>query len=148
MKYLSRSSLLGALGATAALVAVTLARGGDGNVATTTSTTANSSNVSSGMIVAKDAVTGALRAPTAEEIAALQSPSTAKGARKFAEPVRQLPNGTRAITLDSSTEVYSVAAKTSDGKVRTACVPAEKVEATLKAAQEASLTKKDVLDEK
>lgn len=148
----SRSFLLGALGATAALVAVTLAHGGDTGSSATTTTPVNttpSNSSSAGMMAAKDPVTGALRAPTAEEMAALQ-PKKAEGLReRKSEPVvRQLPNGTLAITLDQSTELSSVAVKDSEGKLHTACVPADKVEATLKAAQEGGLTKKEVLDEK
>ncbi len=155
MKYsLPRTALLGVLGATTALAAVTLARADDccaTTAASSAATTTSASTASAGMMAARDPVTGALRAPTPEEIAALRPAAKLEGTKgkEKAEPVvRQLPNGVLAITADPSLDVYSVAVKGPDGKVRTACVPGDKVEAVMEAAQKANVTKKEVLDEK
>ncbi len=151
---LSRKALLGALGSTAALsalFAVAVAQGGSKAPSTPAPTSANPS--SAGLVAVRDAETGALRAPTAEEAAALQpAPAGGKGGAKIKEAsvpeVRRLPNGAIAMTLDSSFEMASVAVKGSDNKVRRGCMPSDKVETALDAAQNGGLTKKEVLDEK
>lgn len=151
----SRNALLGVLGSTAALsalIAVALARG-DGNSAPAPAVaSAQPNSVSPGMVVSRDPVTGELRAPTPEDMAALQAAAArdAKGASAKVAPLRseRLPNGAVVTTLDDSTMVYSVATVGADGKVQRACVPADRLEATLEAAQKGSPIKKEVRDEK
>ena len=150
-QLLSRSSLLGALGATAALAAVALVRAGDsgGDVTMITSVTSSPSNSSAaGLVAAKDPVTGALRAPTAEEIAALQPSREGKGREGAPLRSQRLANGAVVTTLDSSYDLYEVASKDANGKIQTACVPANQFPAVMKAAQNGDLNKKEVLDEK
>ena len=157
MKYSpSRNAILGVTGVTvalSALLAVASAYGGDDccTSATASSQATNQPNPATpGMIVAKDPVTGQLRAPSAEEMAALQPVRGAGRGEAKEAPLRseRLANGAVVTTLNSSYEVYSVATKDADGKIQTACVPAEKVEAVLDAAKNGTLTKKEVLDEK
>lgn len=102
------------------------------------------------MVAAKDPVTGQLRAPTAEEIAALQPVKPDTKGREGAPALRsqRLPNGAVVTTLDSSYDLYSVASKDADGKIQRACVPASRLDAVVNAAQNGALTKKEVLDEK
>lgn len=109
-----------------------------------------------GSVIARDKKTGELRPATAKEMKHLQAIAAAakekKGPRKPAKLVEtQLPNGAVVTTLDSSYDVYSIATKGADGKIHTACVPGDRVETVLAAAQAAPndhLTKKEVLDEK
>jgi hypothetical protein len=92
-----------------------------------------------GLRVARDAETGALRAPTAEELKALTatpvaSTGTDRAAAK-ASPPRGLitgrinppeivhPDGTIEQELDDSTLMYSVARRGADGKLEMYCVP-------------------------
>ncbi|BDC48490.1 hypothetical protein F183_A08060 [Bryobacterales bacterium F-183] len=93
------------------------------------------SSTSSGMVVVKDPVTGALRAPTAEEYQALTNggtvsggtsrtsgPQTAvKGGGAVAEAAvgTQVlhPDGTVSVRLDDSHAVFAVATRTPDGKI-------------------------------
>lgn len=142
------AGVVGAAAVLVAAVAATMAHGGDPS--TSASSQAPVDPASSGLLAAKDPATGQLRAPTAEEAAQLQStsaPSTKAGARK-AMPVRQLANGAFAVTLDSSYEMASVAVKRADGKVVTACVPANRADSAIAAAQTQPVSTKEVLDEK
>jgi hypothetical protein len=147
----SRKISAGVAGAAAVFVvavAATMAHGGDPS--TSASSQVPADPTVSGLLAAKDPVTGQLRAPTAEEAAQLQ-PVPAKDTKagfKKPQPVRQLANGTFAVTLDSSYEMASVAVKRPDGKVVTACVPANRAEAVLEAAQTQPVVTKEVLDEK
>lgn len=150
MKYsLFRKFLLGALAALAALTAVVVARTGGNDHHLTTATPEAGSPSTAGFVAAKDPVTGALRAPTAEEMAALQSPADVRRAsREPALKSERLANGAVVTTLDRSYDVYSVATKDANGKIQQACVPADKLDATLEAAQGGELTTKEVGDEK
>lgn len=151
---LSRNALLGVLGSTAALsalIGVALVRGGNDPLPSGPVTTHEGSS-GAGMVAAKDPVTGALRAPTAEEMAALQpAPTTTKGNKKqVALRSEQLANGAIVTTLDQSYDLYSVATKDTAGQIRRACVPAPKLDAAMEAAQNHNhmLNPKEVLDEK
>jgi hypothetical protein len=89
-----------------------------------------------GMRVARDAETGALRAPTAEEMKALSTPAaaTGRGAVKTDAPRGLITgrinppeivhaDGTIEQELDDSTVMYSVARRGADGKLEMYCVP-------------------------
>lgn len=81
-----------------------------------------------GMVVVKDPVTGKLRAPTAEEAAALRSatPSVQRNARLVAAPREFAPrHGGVGRVLDESTSVFAVATKT-DGKLNLGEVTGDK----------------------
>lgn len=71
-------------------------------------------------VVVRDAETGQLRAPNAEEAKALNA-SRAKAARSSAAAAapeaRTLPNGAVAMDLDDSTLVYAVARRNADGTI-------------------------------
>ena len=133
----SRNALLGVLGSTAALsalIAVALARG-DGNNAPAPAavTPAQPNNVSPGMVIAKDPVTGELRAPTAEEMVALQAAAPTRKTetkRPVAETFR-LADGTIGVNLDESTMLFGVASKSADGTVQRTCVPSDRLDAAL-----------------
>lgn len=100
------------------------------------------------MVVAKDPVTGALRSATAEEMAALQASVEPKRAGKeTALKSERLPNGAVVTRLDHSYDVYSVATKSADGKIQEACVPADRLEATLQAADSGELKAKEISEE-
>lgn len=149
MKYrLFRSSLFAALlGGSAVLAALLWAHGGgvtDKKQVAASPTIAAKTN-SPGLMAAKDPVTGQLRAPTAEEMAALQ-PET-KG-KEITLRSQRLANGAVVTTLNSSYDLYEIASKGPDGKMQRACVPAANLDALLKAAQNGDLTKKEALDEK
>lgn len=78
------------------------------------------------LVAVKDPVTGELRAPTAEEAAALvESARTASFARTAAPQPRTYttPGGGRGLTLGEATFGLAVARKRADGKVVEACVP-------------------------
>lgn len=147
-----RTSLLGAVTGVAALVAMALAQGGwsGGSDATpgTSKMTASPNSNSPGFMVAKDPATGQLRAPTAEEMAALQSAKSDSKREGAALRSERLPNGAVVTTLDRSYDLYEVASKDSNGKIHEACVPAFQLEAVMQATQNSDLTKKEALDEK
>lgn len=70
-------------------------------------------------VVVRDAETGQLRAPTAEEAKALNA-SRGKAARSSlaaAPEPRTLANGAVAMDLDESTMVFSVARRNADGTI-------------------------------
>lgn len=76
------------------------------------------SQAAPGMVIVKDSVTGKLRAPTASEAAALAAAAKpATSARQGARTVKG-PGGADGLVLDDSTNVYSVATKGPDGKVK------------------------------
>ena len=150
---LSRNALLGVLGSTAALsalIGVTLVRGGNDPLPPTPPATTRAESSGAGMVAAKDPVTGALRVPTAEEIAALQpaAPTTKGKKKEVALRSEQLANGAVVTTLDPSYDLYSVASKDAAGHIHHACVPAGRLDAALEAAQNGKLNTKEVLDEK
>jgi hypothetical protein len=87
-----------------------------------------------GMRVARDPETGALRAPTAEELKALSAPATGRGAAKADLPRGLITgrinppeivhaDGTIEQELDDSTVMYSVMRRGADGKLEMFCVP-------------------------
>lgn len=79
--------------------------------------------------VVKDAATGRLRAPTAEEaaeLAATQPPSSARSARRAAPAEVQHPNGAVSMEVDDSLMMYSVARRNPDGSVAVQCVTGDK----------------------
>jgi len=73
---------------------------------------------STGMIVVKDAETGQLRAPTAEEAAVLTN-TNAKSQTKgpAPQPTTFVTGGGVGLVLDESTTVFAVAKKNPDGTV-------------------------------
>ena len=153
MKYLpSRNALLGVVGATAALsalAAVSIAQDNGSSATAPSPATIQPNTAAPGMMVAKDPVTGQLRAPTPEEMAALQSASAGSKAEGKSAPAlrsQQLPNGAVVTTLDSSYDLFSVATKGADGKIQRACVPAAQLDAVINAGS--IQKKKEVLDEK
>lgn len=78
--------------------------------------------VRNGMLVVKDPVTGQLRAPTADEAAALTAApaansATAGATASEAPKVIPGPGGGVGVKLDDSTRVYSVAKRNADGTV-------------------------------
>lgn len=89
----------------------------------------------SGMRVFKDPATGQLRAPTAEESAALDAQDKAiqtnKGGRQATQARAKRavavvrPDGSKTMTLDESSMTYSVATRNADGTLDMACVTGE-----------------------
>jgi hypothetical protein len=83
-----------------------------------------------GMVVVRDAESGALRAPTAEEYRALVPSAAAAHERKFARGVVAAPkvtvakNGTRSASV-ADKAVYSVVTRNADGSLTEACVTGE-----------------------
>jgi hypothetical protein len=83
----------------------------------------------SGMVVVRDPQTGRMRAPTPAELRALQAApgqSPTLGPQQAKPVVR--PDGTRALTLDERSMVYSVATRDASGKVVEQCVDAAGVD--------------------
>lgn len=83
----------------------------------------------SGMRVAKDPVTGKVRALTAEEAAALdaadavlKTSKAGRAATKAAPKEVRYPDGTVSIETDESSYVYSVATRAADGSVNMQCI--------------------------
>ncbi|GGC68600.1 hypothetical protein GCM10011396_14550 [Undibacterium terreum] len=86
----------------------------------------------SGMRVAKDPVTGKLRAPTAEEDEALNNQIKADEASKAGRQSTQArakravavvrADGSRTMVLDESFMTYSVATRKADGSIEMECV--------------------------
>ncbi|WP_394779132.1 post-PEP-CTERM-1 domain-containing protein [Undibacterium sp.] len=89
----------------------------------------------SGMRVFKDPATGQLRAPTADESAALDAQDKAiqtnKGGRQATQARAKRavavvrPDGSRTMALDESSMTYSVATRNADGTLDMACVTGE-----------------------
>jgi len=96
--------------------------------------------------VTRDSVTGELRAPTADEVKAMDA--TGKRATRAvgvlsgrADPQAvRLPDGTVAQELTTDTLMYSVARKNADGTVSQYCVPGSEVAGVLKAKQARTAT--------
>lgn len=95
-------------------------------------------------MIAKDPETNTLRPATVEEMAALRQTKAAAARSESRLLSQRLANGAVVTTLDSSYDVYSVAAKGADGKIRRACVPADRLEA----AQNGEFATEEALDEK
>ncbi len=83
-----------------------------------------------GLVVVRDAESGALRAPTAEEYRALVPSAAAAHERKFARGIVAAPqvtvakNGTRSASV-ADKAVYSVVTRNADGSLAEACVTGE-----------------------
>ncbi|MBT9492822.1 MAG: hypothetical protein IV107_10850 [Paucibacter sp.] len=101
-------------------------------------------SAASAATVARDPVTGELRAPTAAEAQALSQPASGRGAVKAApargmltgrinpQPVHHA-NGSVEQELDDSTLSFSVATRNADGSISQACVSgADAAEAAMK----------------
>lgn len=77
-----------------------------------------------GMVVVRDADTGELRAPTADEARALH-PRTNASAAGTAAPAPKMvtgPGGRRSVQLGDRHMVYSVVTRGADGKLEEQCV--------------------------
>lgn len=77
-----------------------------------------------GMVVVRDADTGELRAPTADEARALH-PRTNTSAADAAAPAPKMvtgPGGRRSVQLGERGMVYSVVTRGADGKLEEQCV--------------------------
>lgn len=77
-----------------------------------------------GMVVVRDADTGELRAPTADEARALH-PRTNASAAAVAAPAPKMvtgPGGRRSVQLGERGMVYSVVTRGADGKLEEQCV--------------------------
>lgn len=77
-----------------------------------------------GMVVVRDAETGELRAPTADEARALH-PRTNASAAGAAAPAPKMvtgPGGRRSVQLGERHMVYSVVTRGADGKLEEHCV--------------------------
>ncbi len=75
--------------------------------------------------VVRDAETGQLRAPTAEEAAALRASGGKAAAAASGQREIRHKNGTVQMVLDNSTLMYSVARRNADGSISQACVQGE-----------------------
>ena len=75
-------------------------------------------------------------------------PASVKGGTKRPVETVRLANGAVGITLDESTNLYSVASKGADGTVRRACVPSDRLNAALEAGQSNQPTPKETANEK
>ena len=79
-----------------------------------------------GMVVTRDAETGQLRAPTADEMKALQAAakSSNRSSGRTAAPAAEIvhANGAVELAVGEDTMVYSVARINAQGKVERACV--------------------------
>jgi hypothetical protein len=85
--------------------------------------------------VVRDAATGRLRAPTAEEaaeLAAAAPPSNARAARRASPQEARQSNGAVGLEVDESSMLYSVARRQPDGTVSTVCVPAATAKSMLR----------------
>lgn len=80
-----------------------------------------------GLSVARDADTGALRAPTAAEAAKLQALSARKAAGRVAVAplARSHVGGARSVRLTDEFATYSVAVRKAGGAVGTQCVDSQ-----------------------
>lgn len=75
--------------------------------------------------VVRDAETGQLRAPTAEEAAALRAAAGKSASTTSAPREIRHKNGAVEMVLDNSTLMYSVARRHADGSISQACVQGE-----------------------
>lgn len=78
-----------------------------------------------GMVVVRDARTGALRAPTAAEAAALRGKHAEGAERQAAPTVTRLPHGGVKATVPASLMTYSVVQRREDGSLQRECVQGE-----------------------
>lgn len=99
----------------------------------------------SGMVVVKDPETGQLRAPTAEEAAALNPPAVQANSLRRASPQAvTAPDGSISMVLDDSAQVFAVARKNPDGTVSLGEVTgADKAKAAVMAPKTATKTSKE-----
>lgn len=75
-----------------------------------------------GMVVVRDAQTGQLRAPTADELKALR-PHAAASLRPQVKPALVVhPDGSRQVRIGEHGMVYSVVTRDADGKIAEHCV--------------------------
>lgn len=74
-------------------------------------------------VIAKDAETGELRAPTADEMQSLTAPLAVaqRQPRRLTATVQSTADGMLSATLDASHENLSVAVRTADGRVAHVC---------------------------
>jgi len=120
-------------------------------VALVMSSPASAGDASPGMRVFKDPISGELRAPTAEEAAALEGAGSAKGLRrtprglltgKVNPPSVTYPDGTIGQELDESSLAYTVMTRNADGTTSMVCVTgAEAADAALKGRKSAKTAK-------
>jgi hypothetical protein len=79
-----------------------------------------------GMVVVRDAATGKMRAPTADEMKALRAatpPNAAMSAsRPAAAPAMTRRDGARGVRVGESHMVYEVVTRGEDGKLSSQCV--------------------------
>jgi len=98
--------------------------------------------------VTKDSVTGELRAPTADEVKAMDASTGKRASRPVGmlsgstdpQAVRQ-PNGTVGQELTTDTVMYSVARKNADGTVSQYCVSGDEAAQRLVSAKQARQAK-------
>jgi hypothetical protein len=118
--FAARRSRRAAAGAGLALAALGMSQGA----------MANEVSKDQGLVVVRDAETGALRAPTAEEYRALVPSAAAAQEKKFARGIVAAPkvtvarNGTRSASV-ADKAVYSVVTRNADGSLAEACATGE-----------------------
>jgi hypothetical protein len=123
--FAARRSRRAAAGAGLALAAMGMSQG-----AMAHETTQQAVAKDQGMVVVRDAETGALRAPTAEEYRALVPSAAAAHARRTERGVSTAPraqvnkNGSRSLSV-ADKAVYSVVTRNADGTLTEACVTGE-----------------------
>ncbi len=86
--------------------------------------------------VVRDAETGQLRAPTAEEARVLREQGSRRGEAQAATGQREIrhKDGTVEMQLDSSSMMFSVAQRQPDGSITRACVQGEALATALGSA--------------
>ncbi|QBE66171.1 choice-of-anchor J family PEP-CTERM protein [Pseudoduganella lutea] len=123
--FAARRSRRAAAGAGLALAALGMSQGAMAHEASKEATQQVTKD--QGMVVVRDADTGALRAPTAEEYRALVPSAASAHARRTERGVSSAPrvevskNGTRKINV-ADKAVYSVVTRNADGSLTEACV--------------------------
>jgi hypothetical protein len=79
-----------------------------------------------GMVVVRDAQTGKMRAPTADELKALRANTPSAAAMNAGQPQAQAlaprPDGARGVRLGEKTMVYEVVTRGADGKLSSECL--------------------------
>lgn len=107
-------------------------------------------SLSAGMRVAKDPVTGELRAPTAEEAKALDNAIQRSGNARLstlnAAPLRMLQHSSGAVGIEvpESAHSYVVVTRTADGKLKQVCAEGE--DAALHAAHSVQLNRESAYE--
>jgi hypothetical protein len=98
-----------------------------------------------GLKVVRDPVTGALRAPTAEESRKLDSPAAteARGvlSGRLNPPVVRHANGMKSVELTSQQTMYSVVTRNADGTLQKHCVSSAEQSERLASGQITSFAK-------